>query len=169
MRWVLPVFALLFAAATAGCVEYTPDSLLHRQRKWAIARTIGCLDVATEIVRDSAVPESSTIVDVTFGNRCTKGVHVDLARVQVFARYHDGLRKQLTVYDPKHEIETKQLAPAAVGRELLEFDPKTEETPPTHVCVLVSGIDADRAGEGAPPMCFTAEGDAMLPTSENAP
>ena len=169
MRSMLPALAFLLAAATAGCVEYTPDSLLHRQRKWAIARTVGCLDVATEIVRDTAVPEASTIVDVTFGNRCMNGVHVDLSRVQVFARYRDGVRQELAVYDPKHEIETKQLAPAALGRELLEFDPKHEEAGPTRVCVLVSGIDADRAGEAAPPMCFGVDGDTMLPIAENEP
>jgi hypothetical protein len=158
---------LFFVAATASCVAYTPDSLLHRQRKWATARTVGCLDVATEIVRDPDVPESSPIVDVTFGNRCTHGVHVDLSRLHVLARYADGVRLQLAAYDPRHEIEPRLLAPAGVGRELIEFDPHwAKPAAPTRLCIGVQGLDADRPAETVLPMCFVMQGDGMVPVPE---
>ena len=148
-----------------NCVAYTPDSLLLRQRKWASTRTVGCLDVATEIVRDAEVPESSTVVDVTFGNRCAHGVHVDLSRVRVVARFPDGVRLQLAVFDPRHEIEPKLLGPAAIGHEMLEFDPKSEKTTATRLCIAVEGIDADRAAETATPMCFTTAEGGMMPVA----
>ncbi|GAC1540438.1 MAG: hypothetical protein NVS3B10_05130 [Polyangiales bacterium] len=157
------VLLTLVALGLASCIRYVPGTLRARHRRWATTREVGCLDVAAEIVGDPHVDPSSPIVDVQFGNRCKGGVHVDLGKLAVVARWSGGPPVSLHAYDPRHEIEPLPLAPGALGHEAIAFPaPRDETRPPTTVCVDFGAIDADEPQIDAR-ACFSRVAGGMLP------
>ena len=153
----------LVALALSSCFHYAPGTLRARHRRWATTREVGCLDVAAEIIGDPHVEPSSPVVDLQFGNRCDGGVHVDLRKLEVVARWSDGRRVELHAYDPRNEIEPLPLAPGMLGHEAIAYPaPKDEAGPPSQVCVDLGGIDADEQRIDAK-TCFSRVGDVMRP------
>jgi hypothetical protein len=103
----------------AGCA-YQAGSFDSMLRSFGGERaTIGCLDLTVE--RRHELPGGGAIVVYSFGNRCDHPTLVDLASVAVVARTADGQQRELTAYDPRHEIESLLLDGRAVGGEAIAY------------------------------------------------
>ncbi len=146
--------AIVALLTLGGCIQYQPGGLATRRRTYASVRTVGCLDVAVEILAHPDVDKGSPVVDVNFGNVCHEGVTVDLSKLDVTASYASSpAMHRLRPYDPRHEIDGRLLYPVWTGHEAIEFDPEiTADHEPTRVCVDVSRIVPSPSQ--APPMCF---------------
>jgi hypothetical protein len=136
--------AALLGAGLGGCVAsaYTPGTLVDAGagQTFQNARTIGdCLDLASWTLAPAEVGPR-VVVDVSFGNRCDRGIPVDLGALRVTARCGDRGGVELSPYDPRREIGPGRLAPHGAGRERIAFGAPACNLVPTGVCVDVSGI-----------------------------
>lgn len=137
-----------------GCA-YQPGSFHYRgATAWDTGQraTVGCLDIA---VARRADRDASAVVDYRFGNRCTRPVAVDLARVAVVARYADGTEAALEPYDPKRELRPTPLDGRLAGGEALAY-PSARGA--TQICVdAASLVHADQPHW----MCFASQPEAV--------
>jgi len=107
------------------------------------------LDLASWTLAPAEV-QARVVVDLAFGNRCDRGIPVDLRALRVTATCGDRGGVELSPYDPRREIEPGRLAPHGEGRERIAFGAPSCNVVPTGVCVDLSGITpgAKRSGAG---------------------
>ncbi len=157
------VLALVLAAG-AGCA-YRPGSLLEvRPGEPAVARQIGCLDVAISVTGDAAVPDLDPVVTIKFGNRCDRRLDVDLGALVVRATYGGAGGHRLAAYDPRGEIRRLPLDARGQGVERIEYQtPPGVLGPPRRLCIEVAAIAPGERWPGLAPICFTSDGERLLP------
>ena len=98
--------------------------------------TVGCVDVGVGFGRS----DHGAVVAYEFGNRCDRGVLLDLATVRVVGRDADGHERPLAPFDPRGEIRVLPLAARWWGGEQIAYY-DAETVPIVRVCVDIGGID----------------------------
>jgi hypothetical protein len=119
----------------AGCA-YQAGTFDSMMRSFAGEKaTIDCLDLAVE--RRPDLPGGQAVVAYSFGNRCDHPTVVDLASVAIVARGADGGHRELTAFDPHHEIESFLLDGRAVGGEAIAY---SADGSITDICIDAASI-----------------------------
>jgi hypothetical protein len=145
--------AALLGAGLGGCgaTPYTPGTYVDAGggRTYAYARTLGdCLDLAARTVVASDVGPR-IIVEIVFGNRCDRGLPIDLRALRVVATCGGQGGLELSPYDPRGEMGPGRLAPHGEGWERIAFGAAPCPAVPTGVCADFSGITPSAATRGA--------------------
>jgi hypothetical protein len=99
---------------------------------------LACLDIAVTLTEDETA--KPPIVMYTFGNRCTHDAIVDLGAVRVVGHFADGRARDLTPYDPRHELKPLQIDGWWRSSEEISYVDESGETP-TSVCVDVGSAE----------------------------
>jgi hypothetical protein len=144
-----------------GCYAplYVPGALLSapecdagQEGSTVATRRVGCLDVRMALACNHVVAQNRPLVAFTFGNRCDAPVAIDFTRVRVTAHDGDAGDEPMTAFDPRGEIHAALLGAHARGREVVAYDPASEDRSVASLCVDVSSLV--EGGDAVPPACL---------------
>lgn len=152
----VPIVVLL----AVGC-GYRPGSFAHFSAPFAGERVrTRCLDVA---VRSAGRSAEGDVVGLTFGNRCDRGVWIDVGAVRVHGRYPDGSTVALAAFDPERVIRPGLLDGRASGEELIEYQwPPDAASPPPWICLDLAGLEVEAPVDRPLEACVASEEDLVL-------
>ncbi len=126
----------MFAVAATGC-GYRAGSFADSTSTFPGTHlALGCIDLAVALSSDPVA--TGPVIGYAFGNRCRREITLDLASIRAVARDPSGGDRQLTAFDPDHEIKPLSLPPAMTGREAIEYRGVDKVSV---ICVDVSGAD----------------------------
>lgn len=132
---------------------YRPGRWLGPDGASAGSRRVGCLDVRVAWAVDAHVPRGAVVLVLTFGNACDSVAAVSFRKLRVEARFADGSRDILSLYDPASEIHDAVVDGRDEAHEAFEFETadRTRDAPAS-ICVDLARITSEGtpASEVAP-------------------
>jgi len=104
---------MLIACALAACYHAGP-----LEEPAGVPMSLGC--IAGHVARRGDESDGA-VIRYAFTNRCDRPVIVDLSSARAVGRDAAGCEHELTVYDPRHEIEPLPIDARSSGSEDIEY------------------------------------------------
>lgn len=149
--------AILASLLAVGACSYRAGSFANYHGGFpGTPMTVGCLDVAIDQHRS----ERGVTLLFNFGNRCDRGVVVDLVSVRVTARDSRAQAIALVPYDPRAEIVRAPIDARMWGRETIEYrTPDGRANDLVEVCAEIGRLDGSQSSPRQ--ICSALRGDVL--------
>lgn len=139
----------LLVVAAGGALDqgpYRPETIANELGPTSV-RTVGCLDVGLAVYQRDA----NELLDVHVGNRCGYPEALDVRRLRIHGVDAEGVRHDVTLYDPKNEIVRLHVGGAERGKERLKLVGARDLT---RLCFDLEAVAPDAPAARPAPLCL---------------
>lgn len=146
---------VLIASGTASCsssLGYTPHAM--HSPSVDVRRTQGCVELGFFSARDPELPVTSLYLEIHVENRCNEPALVDIAALRMFAYGHDGSRRTLSLYDPRHQVIPLHVQARRAGVERFRVDGTQGVGKVDSVCIDATDVVPDARPTHGQSVCF---------------